>query len=272
MATLGLVVAMLVMQACVRIMLAVKSAALPGVLHGKDLMNGNGAVPGRRGPLPGARRRASPSAPAERCPRGSSWSWAAIALVVAAVVAKRIQRMEVSPHTTTFAQEAEARRRATSWTASARSRSGRRPRSACRRSRCSATSSGVHARRVRAVRALARRERRRRHGRARDRRRAAGSSAARSAWSSRSGGRTACRRSGCCSARCSCSAPAPSSSGSWWAWPGSRRCCSVGFFAFFLGKISADTIVQQAMPDDFRGRAFALFDIAYNLGLHRSRR
>ncbi|HJS27465.1 MAG TPA: MFS transporter [Actinomycetota bacterium] len=39
-----------------------------------------------------------------------------------------------------------------------------------------------------------------------------------------------------------------------------------GFFSFFLGKISADTIVQQAMPDDFRGRAFALFDIAYNLG------
>jgi predicted MFS family arabinose efflux permease len=40
----------------------------------------------------------------------------------------------------------------------------------------------------------------------------------------------------------------------------------VGFFAFFLGKISADTITQQAMPDDFRGRAFALYDIAYNLG------
>jgi sugar phosphate permease len=40
----------------------------------------------------------------------------------------------------------------------------------------------------------------------------------------------------------------------------------VGFFAFFMGKISADTIMQQAMPDDFRGRAFALFDIAYNLG------
>ena len=40
----------------------------------------------------------------------------------------------------------------------------------------------------------------------------------------------------------------------------------VGFFTFFLGKISADTIMQQAMPDDFRGRAFALFDIAYNLG------
>jgi sugar phosphate permease len=39
-----------------------------------------------------------------------------------------------------------------------------------------------------------------------------------------------------------------------------------GFFSFFLGKISADTIMQQSMPDDFRGRAFALFDIAYNLG------
>jgi hypothetical protein len=40
----------------------------------------------------------------------------------------------------------------------------------------------------------------------------------------------------------------------------------VGFFTFFMGKISADTIMQQAIPDDFRGRAFALFDIAYNLG------
>jgi MFS family permease len=40
----------------------------------------------------------------------------------------------------------------------------------------------------------------------------------------------------------------------------------VGFFSFFLGKISTDTITQQAMPDDFRGRAFALYDIAYNLG------
>ena len=40
----------------------------------------------------------------------------------------------------------------------------------------------------------------------------------------------------------------------------------IGFFSFFLGKISVDTITQQAMPDDFRGRAFALFDIAYNLG------
>jgi sugar phosphate permease len=40
----------------------------------------------------------------------------------------------------------------------------------------------------------------------------------------------------------------------------------IGFFSFFVGKISTDTIMQQAMPDDFRGRAFALFDIAYNVG------
>ena len=40
----------------------------------------------------------------------------------------------------------------------------------------------------------------------------------------------------------------------------------LGFLSFFVGKVSADTIVQQAISDDFRGRAFALFDIAYNLG------
>ncbi len=48
--------------------------------------------------------------------------------------------------------------------------------------------------------------------------------------------------------------------------PGFAALLFVGFFTFFLGKISADTIMQQSMPDDFRGRAFALFDIAYNLG------
>jgi MFS family permease len=48
--------------------------------------------------------------------------------------------------------------------------------------------------------------------------------------------------------------------------PGFAAMLFVGFFSFFLGKISVDTITQQAMPDDFRGRAFALFDIAYNLG------
>lgn len=40
----------------------------------------------------------------------------------------------------------------------------------------------------------------------------------------------------------------------------------IGALGFFLGKIAADTIVQQALPDDFRGRGFSLFDVAYNLG------
>lgn len=36
-------------------------------------------------------------------------------------------------------------------------------------------------------------------------------------------------------------------------------------FGFFLGKISLDTMVQEALGDDFRGRAFSLYDISYNL-------
>ncbi len=54
--------------------------------------------------------------------------------------------------------------------------------------------------------------------------------------------------------------------GAWVSLAGFTILLFCGFFGFFIGKISADTIVQQAMPDDFRGRAFALFDIAYNLG------
>ncbi len=42
--------------------------------------------------------------------------------------------------------------------------------------------------------------------------------------------------------------------------------CSSGGFGLFLGKIPGDTIVHQGMPNDFRGRAFSLFDIAYNVG------
>jgi hypothetical protein len=34
---------------------------------------------------------------------------------------------------------------------------------------------------------------------------------------------------------------------------------------FFLAKISLDTMVQEALGDDFRGRAFTLYDIAYNV-------
>lgn len=39
-------------------------------------------------------------------------------------------------------------------------------------------------------------------------------------------------------------------------------CLGLGFF---LGKISLDTMVQEALGNDFRGRAFSLYDIAYNM-------
>ncbi len=39
---------------------------------------------------------------------------------------------------------------------------------------------------------------------------------------------------------------------------------SVGL-AFFLGKVGVDTMMQQALSDQFRGRGFSLQDIAYNL-------
>ncbi|MGH2637589.1 MAG: hypothetical protein ACRDHU_15775, partial [Actinomycetota bacterium] len=96
-ATAGLVLAMLVMQACVRIMLAVKSAALPGVLHGKDLMNGNGLsqAGGALFQVLGAGVAFGAG--------GALPSWTIViaggtALVISAVVAKRIQRMEISKH------------------------------------------------------------------------------------------------------------------------------------------------------------------------------
>ena len=36
-------------------------------------------------------------------------------------------------------------------------------------------------------------------------------------------------------------------------------------FGFFLAKITLDSMVQEALGDEFRGRAFSLYDIAYNL-------
>ncbi|MEX0832802.1 MAG: MFS transporter [Actinomycetota bacterium] len=36
-------------------------------------------------------------------------------------------------------------------------------------------------------------------------------------------------------------------------------------FGFFMVKVAADTVTQQSLPDDFRGRAYALFDITYAL-------
>jgi MFS family permease len=39
----------------------------------------------------------------------------------------------------------------------------------------------------------------------------------------------------------------------------------VGGYGTFLAKVSVDAQVQEALPDDYRGRAFALYDILYNM-------
>lgn len=52
---------------------------------------------------------------------------------------------------------------------------------------------------------------------------------------------------------------------------GLRMTTSLALLTFFLGlgffmaKISLDAMVQESLGDDFRGRAFSLYDIAYNL-------
>jgi sugar phosphate permease len=39
----------------------------------------------------------------------------------------------------------------------------------------------------------------------------------------------------------------------------------VAALGYFVGKVSADTIMQQSLPDQYRGRGFSFFDVAYNL-------
>jgi hypothetical protein len=47
--------------------------------------------------------------------------------------------------------------------------------------------------------------------------------------------------------------------------PGRYAAAFFAGLAFFLVKVGADTLTQQALPDDFRGRAYAFFDITYAL-------
>lgn len=39
----------------------------------------------------------------------------------------------------------------------------------------------------------------------------------------------------------------------------------IGGFGGFIAKVSVDAQVQQALPDEFRGRAFAVYDVIYNV-------
>ncbi|HEX6261440.1 MAG TPA: MFS transporter [Actinomycetota bacterium] len=48
------------------------------------------------------------------------------------------------------------------------------------------------------------------------------------------------------------------------AWPALVTLVAVGGAAMAMTKITADTMVQRAIPDSYRGRAFAMYDIGYN--------
>ncbi|HYF12456.1 MAG TPA: MFS transporter, partial [Actinomycetota bacterium] len=259
-----LVLAMLVMQACVRVALTVKSAAMPGVLHGKDLMNGNGLsqAGGALFQVLGAGFAFGAG--------GALPSWivvivGGIALVVAAIVALRIQRMEMTKHLTSFAQEA---RRVVKDIAGGIREVASRPAAALGLSSFQMLryqfwgfALGVFALYARSL--------------------VAGGDADTVALGIVGGGGFVGGALGLVLAQRWKDRIAPIRLllgsmivlggsalvlGFWVSLAGFSLLLFAGFFSFFLGKISADTIMQQAMPDDFRGRAFALFDIAYNFG------
>jgi MFS family permease len=48
------------------------------------------------------------------------------------------------------------------------------------------------------------------------------------------------------------------------AWPALIVTIGIGGFAMYATKIAADTLVQRSVPDRYRGRAFAVYDIGYN--------
>jgi sugar phosphate permease len=263
-ATIGLVLAMLVMQACVRIMLAVKSAALPGVLHGKDLMNGNGLsqAGGALFQVLGAGIAFGAG--------GALPSWTIViagggALVVAAFVSMRIKRMEITRHLTSWAEEA---RRVISDIVNGVKEVAARPAAALGLSAFQMLRYqfwgfvlGVFALYARSL--------------------VESGDVDTIALAIVGGGGFVGGALGMVLAQRWKDTIPPvrlllgsmfllgASTlvfGFWVSLAGFSALLFCGFFAFFLGKISADTILQQAMPDDFRGRAFALFDIAYNLG------
>ena len=193
-ATVALIVGLLFIQGCTRVALAVKSAAIPDVLSGKDLLQGNG-LSQAGGALFQVIGIGFAFGAAAALPSWMVVVMGAGVLVVAALVANRLERMEMQPHDSTFAQE--AKRVISSIIAGLKEVASRpRPRSACPRSRCCATSSGGSAssrsgctRRTWCRAAPTTSGWRSSAG--------AGSWAARSDWCWRRSGRTASRRSVC---------------------------------------------------------------------------
>lgn len=263
-ATVGLVLVMLVMQACVRIMLAVKSAALPGVVHGKDLMNGNG-LSQAGGALFQVLGAGVAFGAGGALPSWTIVAAGAAALVVSAPVAMRVRRMEMTPHRTSLADEAK---RVIGDIVNGVREVSRRPAAALGllsfqmlRYQFWGFALGVFALYARSL--------------------VESGDVDTVALGIVGGGGLIGGALGLVLAQRWKDTVPPvrlllgsmallgGSSlvfGLWVGLAGFSVLLFCGFFAFFVGKISADTILQQAMPDDFRGRAFALFDIAYNLG------
>jgi MFS family permease len=48
------------------------------------------------------------------------------------------------------------------------------------------------------------------------------------------------------------------------AWPALIATTGIGGFAMYATKIASDTLIQRTVPDQYRGRAFAVYDIGYN--------
>ena len=263
-ATVALVIALLAAQGCVRVALAVKSAAMPDVLSGKDLLQGNGLSQAGGALFQvvgiGFALGAAAALPA--------WLVVVVGaglLVAAAIVAKRMRHAEVSVHATSFGREASQVLR--NVVAGVRELAARPP------AAVGLTSFqmlryqfwgfvlftfALYAKNL-----------------------VEGGDASSVALGLSGGGGLLGGVLGLILAQRWKDTVAPIRMllasmvllgagtivfGAPVSLAGFAALLFVGFFSFFLGKISADTIVQQAMPDDFRGRAFALFDIAYNLG------
>jgi sugar phosphate permease len=262
-ATVALIVGLLFIQGCTRVALAVKSAAIPDVLSGKDLLQGNG-LSQAGGALFQVLGIGFAFGAAAALPSWMVVVMGAGVLVVAALVANRLERMEMQPHDSTFAQEA---RRVISSIVAGLKEVASRPPAALGLSSfqmlryqfwgfCLFTF-GLYAKNL------------------------VQSGADNLGLALVGGGGFLGGAIGLVLAQkwkdrvppirllmgaMLALGVATVVFGSQVSLPGFAALLFVGFFTFFLGKISADTIMQQSMPDDFRGRAFALFDIAYNLG------
>jgi hypothetical protein len=263
-ATVALIAALLAAQAAVRVVLAVKSAAIPDVLSGKDLLQGN-ALSQAGGALFQIVGIAFALGAGAALPAWVVVVAGACVLLVAAVVARRMRHVETVPHDSTFAHEASQVVR--NMVAGLKEVAGRKPAalglSSFQMLRYQFWGFGLFTFALYAKNLVA------------------GGDASNVALAVSGGGGLLGGALGLILAqkwkdrippiRLLLSSMVLLGAGTLVfgglvSMAGFAAMLFVGFFSFFLGKISADTIMQQAMPDDFRGRAFALFDVAYNLG------